>query len=117
MGSPKASERSAAAEVRREKQRESCTDHGTSPGTPQPETLGWGLGTETQSSEVSSGENTRTGCVEIAWGLGRGAPQAREQSAMHGEMECPLSTESTGGGRRSRKPLLGRVRGGGVGPP
>ena len=36
------------------------------PQTPQPETLGQGLGTETQAPEVSSRERTRVGCVETA---------------------------------------------------
>ena len=34
------------------------------PWTPQPETLWWGLGTETQALEVSSRERTSVGCVE-----------------------------------------------------
>ena len=38
------------------------------PGTPQPETLRRGLGTETQAPEVGSGERTRFGSVETAWG-------------------------------------------------
>ena len=44
---------------------ESHTDHWHHrPRTPETEKLGWGLGTETQSPEVSSGERTRDGCVE-----------------------------------------------------
>ena len=36
------------------------------PKTPQPETLGWGLDTETQALEVSSWERTMVGYVETA---------------------------------------------------
>ena len=61
--------KSTAARMRRAKQREreSCTNHQYHhPQTPQPETLRWGLGTETQTLEVISGERTRAGCVETA---------------------------------------------------
>ena len=53
--------------LRRAKQKGRHTDHEYHhPLTPQPETLGQGLGTETQASEVSSGKRTRVGCVETA---------------------------------------------------
>ena len=51
----KASEKSVAAGLRRAK-KENHTDHPYHhPWTMQPETLRWGLGTETQASEVSCG--------------------------------------------------------------
>ena len=36
------------------------------PGTTQPETLGWELGTETWALEVCSGERTGVGCGDTA---------------------------------------------------
>ena len=66
-GNLSALEKSAAVGLRREKQRESCTDHWYyHHGIPQPGTLKSGLGAETQASEVSFGEDTRVGCVETA---------------------------------------------------
>ena len=60
-------EKIAAAGLERAKQSESLTDHlHHCPKTPQPEMLGQELGAGTRAPEVSSGERTRTGCVEIA---------------------------------------------------
>ena len=46
-----------------------------------PEIIIWGLGTETQVPEVSSGERTKVGCVETAWGAKKWMLQAWEQWA------------------------------------
>ena len=65
LGNLNASEKSAAPGKRRAKQRDNCTNHQYHhPWTPQPETLGWGLSTETHAPEVSSGERMRVGCGE-----------------------------------------------------
>ena len=59
--------KSAAAGLRRAKESESHTDYWYNlPWTPEPETFGWGLGTETQVPEVSSEERTMRGCVGTA---------------------------------------------------
>ena len=106
----KVSKKSTAAGLRRAKQRESCTDHRSHcPHTPQPEMLGQELGAETQAPEVSSRQNTRLGCGETARG-------AKEQCSMGWGVEHH-SRGNLGGGlacRRSKVPLLGRVRGGGA---
>ena len=48
----KVTEKSSTAGLRRAKQNERCTDHHYHhPPEPQPETLGWELGTETQALE------------------------------------------------------------------
>ena len=63
----KVAEKSEAAGLRRAKQSESCTDHlHHCPWTSQPETLGQGLGPETQVPEFSSRERTRVGGMESA---------------------------------------------------
>ena len=61
----KVTKKSTAARLRRAKQNESCTDH-LHHHPRQPEMLRWGLGTETEALEVSSGKKTRVGCVETA---------------------------------------------------
>ena len=61
----KVGEKSTEAGLRSAKQTESRTA-AQQPQTPQPEIVGWGLGTETQAPEVGSGERTRIGCVETA---------------------------------------------------
>ena len=61
----KVAKKSTAAGLRRAKQNESCTDH-LHHHPRQPEMLRWGLGTETEALEVSSGKKTRVGCVETA---------------------------------------------------
>ena len=73
------------------------------PGTPQPEMLRRGLGTETQAPEVISRERTRAGCVEtvlearkwctVGWevedhsqgNLGGGLDPQEKQGAIVGE--------------------------------
>ena len=66
-GKLKDSWKSIASGQRRAKQKESHTDHWYHhPGTPYPETLWWGLGTETQALEVSSGERNRVCYMETA---------------------------------------------------
>ena len=63
----KASEKRGVAELKWAKENQSLTDHQYHcPWTPQPETPGWGLGTETQALEFSSKEGTRVDCVETA---------------------------------------------------
>ena len=57
-------EKSAAARLRRAKQRELHRPSVPLPGTPQPEMLRRGLGAKTQASEVSFGERTRVGYVK-----------------------------------------------------
>ena len=59
----KASRKSAAAGLRRSKQREL---HKSSVPPTWPEMLRWGLSTETPALEVSSGKRTRVECVETA---------------------------------------------------
>ena len=65
-------EKSTAVGLRMVKQSESCTDHQkpqiTLPQKPQPETLGWGMGAETQASKLSSRGRTRVGYMETALG-------------------------------------------------
>ena len=57
-------EKSTAAHLRRAKKRESSTNHRYYfPQTPRSETLGRGLGTETQALEVSSREEPMVSCV------------------------------------------------------
>lgn len=76
------------------------------PSTPQPGTLRRGLGAEVQALQVSARERTRVGCMKTAWG----APRER----------CPITEavwEEAWDHHRSKAPLLGRVRGGGAGPP
>lgn len=95
-----ASERSTAAGRRRATQRESGTDHWYHcPQTPQHETLGQGLGTETRAPEVSSrgqfqGEDYAWLCGDslrgegaVCQGLGSGAPQLREPGRKSGPAE------------------------------
>ena len=60
----KVAEKSPAAGLRRAKQSESSRSSASPPWTPQPEMFRWGLGAETQAPEVSSGEQTRIGCVQ-----------------------------------------------------
>ena len=67
-------EKSAAAGLRRAKQSESHTDH--------MHHCPWGLGTETQAPEVSTGEGTRVGCIRQPEGLGNSAPCAGELNTM-----------------------------------
>ena len=51
--------------MRRAKQKESLTDHKYHrPQTPQPETLRWRLGSDTQALEVRSSKRTRVDHVE-----------------------------------------------------
>ena len=86
-------EKSVAAGLRRSKQKKSYTDHWYHcPQTPQPETVRWGLGAETQASEVSSRERTRVGCLEIVLkgygavhlGLGRWGAESHSQGNVGG---------------------------------
>ena len=64
-GNLKALEKIAAAKLRKAKQRESHTNRWYyCTQTPQPETLGPGLGAETQAPGKSTNERTRVGCVE-----------------------------------------------------
>ena len=66
-GKLKDSWKSIASRQRRAKQKESHRDHWYHhPGTPYPETLRWGLGTETQALAVSSGERNRVCYMETA---------------------------------------------------
>ena len=73
------------------------------PRTLQTEMLSWGLGMDTQAPEVSSGERTRLGCVETAWGV-------REQCT------TAEGTQEESWVHRRKVLLLGRARWGG-GPP
>ena len=101
-------EKNAAAKLRRAKENEGCIDNWYHcPWTPQPETLGWGLGAETQTSELNSKEK---GCVKIASG-------AREQCTMGWNQSTPAEgvQEEAWAHRRSRKPQLERARGGRAG--
>ena len=80
--------------------------------TPQPETLGWELGTETQDPKVSSGKRTRIGYVEVAWG-------ARQQCAMGWGVECH-SQGNPGGGlgpQEKQGTIVGKGKRRRVGPP
>ena len=60
-------EKHSSQTVKQKAEREPCRKSVPLPGTsPKPETLGQGLGMDTQTMEINSGERTRAGCVETA---------------------------------------------------